>query len=258
MDNEHRRRAKTTLLSDIDSDEYYHGKSPQSEDAGASAAQGTGQDFLPLEVPFEYRHCCWFCKEPAARMFNYPTDQIPNTNDTAKGMAIPACHECAAIANKHKKLEVSQLREKVNAGLRKLYRKDLAIGVNWTKEELENSGFEGGNFEGFARSAWFMYEIARDRVNFKGWPLQLHGLKLHEEQQSSFHFDGTDFNDVEQAIAFYAQTYRLDPGFLNEAVYRLSPDRFADALRLARICQDFSALEREEALNRLTQSLGLR
>lgn len=257
MNNDDRRRAKTTLLSRIDSDEFYHGEQHSSNHGQElSSSAVTNSEFLPLEVPFEYRHCCWFCKEPAGRVFNYKPESKADSNPKSEGMAIPACHECASLAAKHRKLPIAKIREKVKSGLRKIYRKDLAIGVNWTKEELENSGFEGGNFEGFARSAWFMFEIARDRVNFKGWPLQVSGREVSLDEQVSFHFDGTDFTDVSEAIEFYSKTYRLDSSFLSKAVYSLTAERFADALRLARICNDFSATEKKEALNRLRQSLG--
>ncbi|TKB45067.1 hypothetical protein [Thalassotalea mangrovi] len=253
-----RRRAKTTLLSAIDSDEFYHTGSPAAHHQEERQDIGNNQPaFTPIEVPFAYRHCCWFCKEPAGGVFNFPDKQRRHVTGTAEGMAIPACFECLPLANKHKQLPINAVREKVKAGLRKLYRKDLAIGVNWTREELENSGFEGGNFEGFARSAWFMFEVARDRVNFSGWPLELNGQTQYHDPQSSFQFDGTEFSDVQQAIEFYALTYRLDQDFLTTAVYRLTDKRFADALRLARICQDFSAAEREQALSRLALSLGV-
>ncbi|QDP01870.1 hypothetical protein [Thalassotalea sp. PS06] len=257
MNNDNRRRAKTTLLSHIDSDEFYHGEKHSCDrDQELSSPAVNNPGVLPIEVPFEYRHCCWFCKEPAGRVFNHKPESNADSNTNSEGMAIPTCHECATLAAKHRKLAIAKVREKVKSGLRKIYRKDLAIGVNWTKEELENSGFEGGNFEGFARSAWFMFEIARDRVNFKGWPLQVSGCEVSLDEQVSFHFDGTDFTDVSEAIEFYSKTYRLDSVFLSKSVYSLTPERFGDALRLARICEDFSASEKNEALSRLIESLG--
>ena len=46
------------------------------------------------------------------------------------------------------------------------YQKALGIGANWTEQELQESEFEGAAFEGFKRSAWMMYTIAKERVNY--------------------------------------------------------------------------------------------
>ena len=124
----------------------------------------------------------------------------------------------------------------VKDALMSIYAKHLAIGINWTEEELAESEFSCKVFEGFKKSAWMMYQIARDRINFPGWPIQLEGVELECQLDSTrFEFDGVTYTSLSAAIHYYSQQFCLDPVFFAELIRLVGRQRFNYALRLARI-----------------------
>ena len=165
--------------------------------------------FSAVEPPFKYRYCCWFCGEPANQQFCFPQRENILLDLTHPPLSVNSCSECLPWANKAFKRDIWLVKEDVKRALMKKYRKHLAIGVNWTKEELANSGFEGGNFESFQKSAWMMFEIARERVNYKGWPLEVNGENIEifrDSPELTFIFDGVTYPNIDDAIAHYAST----------------------------------------------------
>ena len=65
------------------------------------------------------------------------------------------------------------------------------------------------------KSAWMMYQIARDRINAPGWPLVLEGEEIDDQgYNAGFEFDGVTFNSVNAAIQYYSTQFTLDPQFL--------------------------------------------
>lgn len=189
-----------------------------------------------IDVPFHFRYVCWFCGEPSARLFAFPQLAADFIHCPHSPIFIPTCNECHSLAKQTQAHAIWHCRDKVKKSLVKRYRKDLAIGKNWTKEELAKSDFQGGNFEGFARSAWFIFEVARDRVNYSGWPLWSGGEQIvNTIVGKEFVFDGVHFNDVEQAIDFYVATYDLDKQFLQEVLRIIGLDRFSYAIRYCRL-----------------------
>lgn len=124
----------------------------------------------------------------------------------------------------------------VKDALMRIYAKHLAIGINWTEEELAESEFSCKVFEGFKKSAWMMYQIARDRINAPGWPLVLEGEEIDDQgYNAGFEFDGVTFNSVNAAIQYYSTQFTLDPQFFAELLRLVGRARFNYALRLARI-----------------------
>ena len=205
-----------------------------------------------IGIPFEYRHACWFCAEPANRLFSFPHHKHLVINCIHPDLTLPSCDECYTIARGAKVDDIFAVRSSVKQQLIKHYRKDLAIGLNWTKQELEESEFDGGNFEGFKRSAWFMYEVAKDRVNFKSWPIEVNGVAIENFlTDREFTFDGMSFPNVDQAILHYARVFRLDRHFLKQLVYQLSSDKFARAVSIARINIDATEQEKLALLKQL-------
>ena len=167
-------------------------------------------------------------------------------------IAVNCCQECQSAAKQAKADDIWSVRQYVKQQLIKYYRKDLAIGINWTPEELANSQFEGGNFESFQRSAWFMYEIARDRVNYKGWPLVVAGVELSPfDEVPEFYFDGVRYPSINDAIEHYAKSFHLSVGYLREVVATIGAESFSQAVRFCRLLIGATPDERKIALNTL-------
>ncbi|MDV5389921.1 hypothetical protein HG547_09700 [Shewanella sp. DNRA4] len=185
-----------------------------------------------IDIPFDKRHLCWFCGEPCKDFFEYhATPHTPHPS-----LAVPCCSECLKLAKQHPLTSIGDCRMAVKDALMALYAKHLAIGINWTEAELAESEFSCKVFEGFKKSAWMMYQIARDRINFPGWPILLEGVDLECQQDSTqFEFDGVSYSSLPAAIHYYSKQFCLDSAFFAELLRLVGKHRFSYALRLARI-----------------------
>lgn len=214
--------------------------------------------YQSIDVPFHFRHVCWFCGEPANKTLNFPFARKDFIDCLHPPISLPSCAECLSFAKdsnrKHDCYSIWDCREIVKKAFVKHYRKDLAIGKNWTQEELANSGFEGGNFEGFARSAWFVFEVAQQRMNFSGWPLWRSGVQITNNQEGKeFVFDGVTFIDVNQAIDFYVSSFDLHRDFFKDVLQCVGVERFSYAIRFCRLLIGATPNERKTALFNLSQ-----
>jgi hypothetical protein len=242
---------------------------------------GTPLAVISTETPFNQRRFCWFCGEPNDSVFHWSLF-AQEAQEYGKTLSVPSCQECHRVATsaKHKakykknyqhfnppvSLSVAQsdgrytiweLHKAVKDYLLTHYRKDLAIGVNWTKEELEGSEFESGNFSGFKKSAWFMYEVAKGRLNFKGWPLVIDGKTLSDDEPLQiFSFDGVEFENVEAAIRHYAQTFSLQPDYFRKVVQCLGDAKFSQAVRFSRLLINATYQEKQVALKELQLTMA--
>jgi len=229
---------------------------------------------ITTETPFNKRHDCWFCGEPNQYVFTYLNgfeSQVSENTLIAKPSSVfslPSCKECYQVAKKSVKKakykgahhSIWSIKSAVKQYLVQHYRKDLAIGINWTKTELEESEFEQGNFAGFQRSAWFMFELAKTRVNYASWPLIVDGITvLDEYQEQNFHFDGVVYPTIEQAMQHYANTLSISLDYFRSVLAllgeglgeELDGDHFAKAVRFCRLLVAANAVEQEQALRQL-------
>ena len=225
------------------------------------------------ETPFSKRRCCWFCGEPNNAQFIFPphsslssyqSDQYLLLACPHPVISVPSCNECHKLAKKSLASSIWSVKAEVKRQLLKLYAKDLAIGINWTEQELASSDFEQGNFSGFARSAWFMYEVAKGRVNYLSWPLVADGIELDQtmagaEQVEVFNFDGVAYPSLEDAITHYAKVFFLDRDYFTSVVQHLGNDNinvktFAHAVRFCRLLVNASPNERQQAFKGLVAS----
>ncbi len=207
-----------------------------------------------VEAPFNYRHICWFCGEPAGEHFSFPQADNWLINCQHPPLTLMSCAECLIPARRSKASSIWLVFDDVKRYLLKAYQKDLAIGVNWTPEELAGSEFEGGNFAGFQRSAWMMFEIAKTRVNFAGWPLIVAGICLDEfkyRDSEAFTFDGMTFPSIDDAIKHYAKVFSLNQEYVKQVLAHLGIDKFAQAVRFCRLLVGSTPDERKNALNKL-------
>lgn len=231
------------------------------------------------ETPFDKRHCCWFCGEPSHLNFIFPTNtSIPDSssrifpqtkffllNCPHPKISVPCCAECQKIASKAQVDNIWAVKAYVKKQLLKRHAKDLAIGVNWTQQELATSEFEQGSFAGFAKSAWFIYEVAKARVSYMGWPLVVEGLVLddsvyEEDYLAPFHFDGVTYPSINEAIEHYGKIFLLDQQYVNDVLQHIANGEidqksFAQTIRFCRLLINATPEERKVAFNNLT-SIG--
>ena len=226
---------------------------------------------IVTETPFNKRYCCWFCGEPNYAHFIFPSHSTLSSYQGDKSLlitcphpviSVPSCTECQRLAKKARVHTIWAVKNFVKQQLIKRHAKDLAIGINWTKEELETSGFDDGNFAGFAKSAWFIYEVAKGRVNYLGWPLVAEGIELDEllldeKITEAFSFDGVLYPSLTDAITHYAKTFLLDEHYVSEVLQYIgngdiSERTFARAVRFCRLLVNATPNERKVALKQLT------
>lgn len=232
------------------------------------------QGVVITETPFDKRHCCWFCGEPSHVDFVFPPNNTLTSYHETKYLllscphptiSVPCCGECQNLAARAEVDNIWSVNLYVKQQLLKRHAKDLAIGVNWTKDELANSEFEDGNFSGFAKSAWFIYEVAKGRVSYKGWPLIANGLVLDSsvaegECVEPFQFDGVVYPSVNDAIAHYGNTFKLDQHYMTAVLKQMSEgiiekqldgQSFSKAVRFCRALVDATPDKRKLAYRKL-------
>ena len=210
------------------------------------------QPELDIEVPFTYRNMCWFCGEPGNQHFIFPNQHHLVIDCAHPKLSVPTCKECLVFANSANVDNIGQVHQVVKQLLFKTYRKDLAIGVNWTQEELATSQFEGGNFEGFQRSAWFMFEVAKQRVNFRHWPLVKNGIEIElYREKEPFTFDGVLYPCIDEAITHYTHVFDLPTTFFKQVLAKKGSDKFSEAVRFCRLYVGTTPQEQKKALQAL-------
>jgi len=239
--------------------------------SNSQLAKPVAKSVIVTETPFNKRHCCWFCGEPNYAHFVFPSHSSLSAYQGDKSLlvtcphpviSVPSCSECHKLAKKARVHTIWAVKDFVKKQLIKRHAKDLAIGINWTQEELASSDFEQGNFAGFARSAWFIYEVAKDRVNYLGWSLVANGIELDEllideKVTEAFSFDGVLYPSLSDAITHYAKTFLLDEHYVSEVLQHLgngdiNERAFARAVRFCRLLVNATPSERKVALKELT------
>ncbi|MGF1760461.1 hypothetical protein L4D76_21530 [Photobacterium sagamiensis] len=211
--------------------------------------------YQSIDVPFEFRHTCWFCGEPYYE--SYPFMASPNYEHQISPILLPGCQECFTLCKSIKVSGLDLLRDKVKEKLHNRYEKHLQIGVNWTKEELEDSELEGRAFEGFRDSAWMMFEIAKGRVNYPGWPVSIDGIPVMGINNAfQLEFNGIIYTGLVQAVEQLAKAYNMPQPYLEEVIELVGRDKLAYAIRFCKTTYGYSAAERETSIASLKALLA--
>ncbi|MGL1959188.1 MAG: hypothetical protein OCD00_17960 [Colwellia sp.] len=225
-----------------------------------------------IEVPFALRHHCWFCGEPNACVFSFPQNSFSPFKTIILDcphptLSVPSCSECYRVAmralSKFELNSIWAIQAQVKSFLLKHYQKDLAIGLNWTEAELANSEFDDGNFLGFKKNAWFMYEVAKARVNYQGCALTVDGIEIEfTEYQHNFNFDGVLYPSINDAVKHYCQAYSLDEGYFKQVLFAYDKLKrgniesnkpcFSQTVRFCRILINATPDEKKSAFLALT------
>lgn len=200
-------------------------------------------DYFKVDIPFNNRHKCWFCGEPSDEFLDYPR-RIDFEAKSHLPISLPVCNECDSLIAKEPTSSIYDLKIKLTHKNLKKYARVLGLGINWTKLELENEQLSGASFIGFNESAWAMYEIAKQRIGFKSWPLTYDGIPFDMIDDSYF-FESEDikFIDVGSAIDHYCDAEGLNKELMRSLTDILGEARFRDVLRVSRTNVDLSRKE---------------
>ena len=210
---------------------------------------------IPLmDIPFKHKDQCWFCGEPVFKAITF----VSNSNYQVElpAVKIPSCEECYGFGKSERLPYIELLHDLVKDKITQKHQKSLAIGANWTKQELEESEFTGAALEGFKRSGWMMYEITKQRVNFAGWPISIDGVETGQGHvEGDIKFDGIVYPNLSSAIRSLGKTYSLDRGYFAQVLELIGTDRMTYAIGFCRSTTMDGPRAREEHLNSLRELL---
>ncbi|MFA0497731.1 hypothetical protein, partial [Vibrio sp. 10N.222.46.A1] len=207
-----------------------------------------------IDIPFNLRHTCWFCGEPSNDVVEFPKTAQAIAKIDYSPIALPACNECARINYSKNLTSIWSVRDQIKHTLIDKYAKHLGIGENWTEQELIDSDFSGSTLGGFGRSAWKMYQIAKQRVDYKGWPLSVDDIPLEVyDETNGFEFDGTRYASINSCIDYFTKASSVDKELLSQLVDIVSTDRFSYALRIAKLNKNVSNTKRSEIIEEILQ-----
>jgi len=208
-------------------------------------------DALNIDTPFNCRFTCWFCGEGSHKTV-LATLSTPLKNYLVN---IPICDECNAYQCHNNIKSLKKLEEAINEKIVLLSAKELAIGANWTEKELQESELNGGAFDGFKKSGWPMYLIAKKRVNYNGWELCIDGIPVDYKAFDETHeFDGLTFSSFTSMLDYLSHTFSLHREFLKKVLLIYGNNRAIEAVKLCRLVPNESKEARDKAVENLIES----
>jgi hypothetical protein len=168
---------------------------------------------------------------------------------------MPICDECKSYRCHYEVNSLVKLEELIKEKIVKRSAKELSIGANWTEKELQESELNGGAFDGFKRSGWPMYLIAKDRVNYSGWELCIDGIPIeHISIDEKFEFDGLTFTSFISMLDYLSNSFSLNREFLKQVLTIYGNNRAIEAVKFCRLVPNDSKAQYEKAVNDLIES----
>tara|TARA_B110000467_G_C18200802_1_gene411674 strand:- start:32 stop:709 length:678 start_codon:yes stop_codon:yes gene_type:complete len=208
-------------------------------------------DVLNLDIPFNCRFTCWFCGEGSHKTIvaSLPTQQCDYS------VNVPICDECKSYRCHNDVDSLIKIGELIKEKIVTRSAKELSIGANWTEKELQESDLNGGAFDGFKKSGWAMYLIARDRVNYSGWELSIDGVPVENiTADEQLEFDGLTFTSFISMLDYISHSFSLNREFLKQVLTIYGHNRAIEAVKFCRLAPNESKSQREKALNDLIES----
>lgn len=204
-----------------------------------------------LDIPFNCRFTCWFCGEGSDQTI------VTTLSTPQKNYAVntPICDECKSYRCHLDVNSLVKLGELIKEKIVTRSAKALSIGANWTEKELQESELNGGAFDGFKKSGWKMFLIARDRVNYSGWELSIDGVPIeHSLIDETFEFDGLTFTSFISMLDYLSNAFTLNKEFLKQVLMLYGNNRTLEAVKFCRLVPNDSTFQREKAIKDLIES----
>ncbi len=116
---------------------------------------------------------------------------------------------------------------------------------------------DGKALEGFRISGWKMFEIAKERVNYAGWPINIDGLPCYDVTTTyQFEYDGIIYTSLNHAVTQLAALYAIPQPYLEQVIELVGRDKMTYALRFCKTTYGYSPAERESSLASLRALLA--
>ncbi len=206
---------------------------------------------LNIDIPFDCRFTCWFCGEGSHKTI--VTTLSSHQNNYSVNM--PICDECKSYRCHNESNSLVKLEALIKGKIVKQSAKALAIGANWTEKELQESDLNGSAFDGFKKSGWSMYLIAKERVNYSGWELCIDGIPIENiSADEQLEFDGLFFSSFISMLDYLSHSFSLNKEFLKQVLTIYGNNRAIEAVKFCRLVPNDSTFQREKAVNDLVES----
>jgi len=208
-------------------------------------------DVLDIDIPFDCRFKCWFCGEDSHTTIETKLSEVENNFMTN----IPICDECESYKCHKEIFFIDELRNSIKEKIILISSRELSIGANWTEKELQESDLKGMAFDGFKKSGWEMYLIAKERVNFKGWNLCVDGIPIENiSSNEKFEFDGLSFTSFISMLDYLSKSFSINKDFLKKVLTLYGSHRIIEAVKFCRLRINDSESERKQAFEDLVES----
>lgn len=209
--------------------------------------------YKEIEIPFSNRYTCWFCGEPSIdELYKFPTKQSDFNAIEHQALLLPICNECNSYKLNKYFASIFVLRDFIKGIIVKKYSKALGIGLKWTEQELVKSDLEGYALEGFKKSAWPMFEIAKSKINFHGWPITVDDVPLNfYSSANSFVYEGIRYKNIDDASNVIIKELNLDRILFEESLDIVGQSRFDYVVKLCKLNTSLSWQARNQILNDL-------
>lgn len=208
-------------------------------------------DALNIDIPFDCRFTCWFCGEGSHKTIVTTL----STHQHNYSVNMPICDECKSYKCHNDVNSLVKLEKLIKEKIVIRSAKALSIGANWTEKELQESDLNGGAFDGFKKSGWLMYLIAKDRVNYTGWELSIDGIPIENISiDEKLEFDGLTFTSFISMLDYLSISFSLNREFLQKVLTIYGNHRAIEAVKFCRLVPNDSKSHRDKAVNDLIES----
>jgi hypothetical protein len=206
---------------------------------------------LNLDIPFDCRFTCWFCGEGSHKTI-VTTISTPENNYAVN---MPICDECKSYRCHNDVNSLVKLEKLIKEKIITRSAKELSIGANWTEQELQESDLNGAAFDGFKKSGWSMFLIAKERVNYSGWDLSIDGVPIENiSLDEKLEFDGLTFTSFISMLDYLSDSFSLHKEFLRQVLILYGNNRAIEAVKFCRLVPHYSKSQRDKALEDLIAS----
>jgi len=200
-----------------------------------------------IEIPFEFRNCCFFCGEPKYQYSVVTSDSLE--------LSIPSCPDCDSILDKLSYSNLEEARDKIKENLIAKNSDILKIGAHWSKAELNDAEMTG-DLGKFGESAWMTFEIERDRIRFSGWPITVNGVAIDQLSSAhSFEYDGMVFQSRSKMLDFVVDVYDFNNAFFTRVIDLYGDSRIEQAIKFCLVTTVRTSEEMDQAVSDLEESL---